>query len=72
MDKAQVPIMTFSASSPSLMSIRSPYFVRAASSDSSQLKAIGAIVQAFGWREVVPIYVDNEFGQGILPFLADA
>ncbi|KAL1552571.1 hypothetical protein AAHA92_13353 [Salvia divinorum] len=71
-DKARVPIMTFSASSSSLMSIRSPYFVRAALSDSSQVKAIGAIVQTFGWREAVPIYADDEFGQGILPFLADA
>lgn len=69
-DKAQVPIITFSATSPSLLS--SPYFVRAALSDSSQVQTIGAIVQAFGWREVVPIYVDNEFGEGIMPFLADA
>lgn len=71
-DKAQVPIITFSATSPSLLSIRSPYFVQAAVSDSSQVQTIGAIVQAFGWREVVPIYVDNEFGEGIMPFLADA
>ncbi|XP_057799204.1 glutamate receptor 2.7-like [Salvia miltiorrhiza] len=71
-NKSQVPIITFSASSPSLLSIRSPYFVRAALSDSSQVKAIAAIVQAFGWREVVPIYVDNEFGEGIIPYLADA
>ncbi|XP_057799201.1 glutamate receptor 2.7-like isoform X2 [Salvia miltiorrhiza] len=71
-NKSQVPIITFSATSPSLLSIRSPYFVRAALSDSSQVKAIAAIVQAFGWREVVPIYVDNEFGQGIIPYLADA
>ncbi|XP_057799198.1 glutamate receptor 2.7-like [Salvia miltiorrhiza] len=71
-NKSQVPIITFSATSPSLLSIQSPYFVRATLSDSSQVKAIAAIVQAYGWREVVPIYVDNEFGQGIMPFLADA
>ncbi|XP_057799199.1 glutamate receptor 2.7-like [Salvia miltiorrhiza] len=71
-NKSQVPILTFSASSPSLLSIRSPSFVRAALSDSSQVKAIAAIVQAFGWREVVPIYVDNGFGEGIIPYLADA
>ncbi|KAH6783628.1 glutamate receptor 2.7 [Perilla frutescens var. hirtella] len=70
-DKAHVPIITFSATSPSLLSIRSPYFVRAALSDSSQVQTIGAIVQAFGWREVVPIYVENEFGGGIMPFLDD-
>ncbi|KAK6137145.1 hypothetical protein DH2020_029109 [Rehmannia glutinosa] len=71
-DKAQVPIITFSATSPSLSSIRSPYFIRAALNDSSQVHAISAIIQAFGWREVVLVYMDNEFGEGIIPFLTDA
>ncbi|KAK6140932.1 hypothetical protein DH2020_025325 [Rehmannia glutinosa] len=70
--KAQVPIITFSATSPSLSSLRNPYFIRATLNDSSQVDAIVAITQAFGWREVVPIYEDNEFGEGILPFLTDA
>ncbi|XP_062098382.1 glutamate receptor 2.7-like [Humulus lupulus] len=71
-DKAQVPIITFSAKSPSLTSLRSPYFFRVASNDSSQVEAIAAVVKAFGWREVVPIYVDNEYGEGIIPYLTDA
>ncbi|KAK2979244.1 hypothetical protein RJ640_021150 [Escallonia rubra] len=71
-DKAQVPIISFSATSPFLSWIQSPYFIRATQNDSSQVKAISAIVQAFGWREVVPIYAGNEFGQGIIPFLTDA
>ncbi|KAG8375362.1 hypothetical protein BUALT_Bualt10G0092200 [Buddleja alternifolia] len=69
---AQVPIVTFSATSPSLSSIRSPYFVRGTLNDSSQVEAIGAIIQAFGWIEVVSIYEDDEFGEGIIPFLTDA
>ncbi|KAL0323997.1 UNVERIFIED_CONTAM: Glutamate receptor 2.8 [Sesamum calycinum] len=36
------------------------------------VEAIGAIVKAFGWREVVLIYEDNEFGEGIAPYLTDA
>ncbi|KAF3446140.1 hypothetical protein FNV43_RR11319 [Rhamnella rubrinervis] len=71
-DKARVPIISFSATSPSLTSIRSPYFFRVAKNDSSQVKAISAVVQAFGWREAVPIYVNNEFGEGIIPYLTDA
>ncbi|GLT47962.1 hypothetical protein SLA2020_216120 [Shorea laevis] len=70
--KAQVPIISFSATSPSLSSIRRPYFFRATHDDSSQVKAISAIIQAFGWREAVPIYVDNEFGGGVIPYLFDA
>ncbi|KAL4650636.1 hypothetical protein ACB092_01G102100 [Castanea dentata] len=71
-EKAQVPIVSFSATSPSLTSLRSPYFLQVAQNDSSQVKAISAIVQAFGWREAVPIYVDNSFREGIIPFLVDA
>ncbi|XP_022855518.1 glutamate receptor 2.7-like [Olea europaea var. sylvestris] len=70
--KAQVPIISYAATSPSLSSIRSPYFIRVTQKDSYQVNAITAIVQAFGWRKVVPIYVDNEFGKGIIPFLTDA
>ncbi|CAI0376536.1 unnamed protein product, partial [Linum tenue] len=47
-EKAQVPIISFSASSPTLASIRSPYFFRATQKDSTQVNAIAAIVKAFG------------------------
>ena len=52
-EKAQVPIISFSASSDSLTSTRSPYFFRATQNDSSQVNGIGALVQAFGWKESV-------------------
>ncbi|KAJ0030053.1 hypothetical protein Pint_12579 [Pistacia integerrima] len=71
-NKSQVPILSFSATSPSLTSLRSPYFFQATQNDSSQVGAITSIIQAFGWREVVPIYVDNEFGEGVIPYLTDA
>ncbi|GLT27202.1 hypothetical protein SLA2020_022190 [Shorea laevis] len=72
-NKSQVPIISFSATSPFLISsMRSPYFFRATHNDSSQAKAISAIVQTFRWREAVPIYVDNEFGEGVILYLSDA
>lgn len=71
-DKAHVPIVTFSATSPSLASLRSPYFFRIAQNDSSQVNAIASIIQAFGWKKVVPIYVDNDYGKGIIPFLTNS
>ncbi|XP_010540333.1 PREDICTED: glutamate receptor 2.1-like [Tarenaya hassleriana] len=70
--KSQVPIISFSATSPLLTSIRSPYFFRATYEDSSQVEAISEIIKLFGWREVVPVYVDNTFGEGIIPHLTDA
>ncbi|KAL0807878.1 hypothetical protein Bca101_100370 [Brassica carinata] len=71
-NQSQVPIVSFSATSPLLDSLRSPYFIRATHDDSAQVHAISAIIESFRWREVVPIYVDNEFGEGILPYLVDA
>ncbi|KAF8109120.1 hypothetical protein N665_0102s0029 [Sinapis alba] len=71
-NQSQVPIISFSATSPLLDSLRSPYFIRATHDDSAQVHAISAIIKSFRWREVVPIYVDNEFGEGILPYLVDA
>uniref|UniRef100_F6H9F3 Receptor ligand binding region domain-containing protein n=1 Tax=Vitis vinifera TaxID=29760 RepID=F6H9F3_VITVI len=70
-DKAHVPIISFSATSPSLSSLQSRYFVRATLNDSAQVPAIRAIVQAFGWRQVLLIYLDNEYGNGVLPYLTD-
>ncbi|XP_077236766.1 glutamate receptor 2.8-like [Tasmannia lanceolata] len=70
--KALVPIISSSATSPSLSPIRTPYFIRTALNDSIQTKAIASIVQAFGWKEVIPIYEDTEYGSGIIPYLTDA
>ncbi|KEH35890.1 glutamate receptor 3.2 [Medicago truncatula] len=68
-DKAHVPIVTFSATSPSLASLQSSYFFQISQNDSTQVKAITSIIQAFGWKQVVPIYVDNSFGEGLIPYL---
>ncbi|CAH8360719.1 unnamed protein product [Eruca vesicaria subsp. sativa] len=70
--KSQVPIISFSATSPFLDSGRSPYFFRSTYDDSSQVQAISEIIKVFGWREVVPVYEDNAFGEGIMPGLTDA
>ncbi|XP_065878433.1 glutamate receptor 2.7-like [Euphorbia lathyris] len=71
-DKAQVPIVSFSASAPSLTSINSLYFFQATQNDKTQAQAIGALIQAFGWRAAVPIYINNEYGVGIIPYLMES
>lgn len=67
-NKVQVPIIS-PATSPSLSPRESPYFVRSAWSSASQAKAIAAVVKNFGWREVVIVYEDNNYGIGFVPFL---
>ncbi|XP_054813511.1 glutamate receptor 2.7-like [Prosopis cineraria] len=72
-ERAHVPIVTFSATSASLASLQSPYFFRIAQVDSAQANAIVAIVEAFEWKQAVPIYIDNnDYGTGLIPFLTNA
>ncbi|XP_074296157.1 glutamate receptor 2.8-like isoform X1 [Silene latifolia] len=71
-ESAQVPIVSYSATSPFISPSQNPYFIRATQDDSSQVHPLTDFIQAFRWRQVVPVYVDDEFGGGIIPFLADA
>ncbi|KQK16906.2 hypothetical protein BRADI_1g31350v3 [Brachypodium distachyon] len=68
----QVPIVSFTATSPSLTSDSMPYFVRATLNDSAQVNSIALLIKAYGWREVVPVYEDTDYGRGILPSLIEA
>ncbi|KAL2478805.1 glutamate receptor 2.6 [Forsythia ovata] len=70
-DRARVPIISFSATSPSLIP-RTPYFVQTAQSDADQVEAIASIVETFRWNQVVIIYEDTEYGNGIIPYLSNA
>uniref|UniRef100_A0A2N9IK22 Glutamate receptor n=1 Tax=Fagus sylvatica TaxID=28930 RepID=A0A2N9IK22_FAGSY len=70
--KAQVPIISFSATSPSLSPSQNPFFLRTTQDDSAQVKVIAGIVKAFGWREIVPIYEDTDYGNGLIPYLMDS
>jgi ionotropic glutamate receptor len=33
---------------------------------------MASLIKAYGWRQVVPIYEDTEYGKGIIPYLIDA
>ncbi|XP_061966126.1 glutamate receptor 2.8-like isoform X2 [Populus nigra] len=70
--KTQVPILSFSATSPALTTVQSNYFIRTAQSDSSQVKAIASIVQTYGWRKIVLIYEGTEYGIALVPYLLNA
>ncbi|GAB2273570.1 hypothetical protein Dimus_008359 [Dionaea muscipula] len=70
--KAQVPITSYSAMSYFLSFTNSPYFVLVAQDDSLQAKVIATVVHAFGWQEVVPIYIDSEYGKGIVSYLMNS
>ncbi|XP_078428694.1 glutamate receptor 2.8-like [Wolffia australiana] len=67
-----VPIISFSATSPSLSSPRSPYFIRTTMSDSAQVGCIAAIAKLYSWGEVIPVYENTRYGTGIVNYLVDA
>ncbi|KAJ4754315.1 glutamate receptor 2.2 [Rhynchospora pubera] len=71
-NRAHVPLISFSATSPSISPAHLPYFIRATLNDSSQSFPIAAFVHHFGWRAVVPVYEDSDYGSGIIPSLVDA
>ncbi|XP_073137096.1 glutamate receptor 2.8-like [Henckelia pumila] len=70
-DRANVPIISFSATSPSLHS-KSRYFIQTGLSDAAQVGAIAAIVGYFHWNQVILIYEDSDYGNGIVSYLANA
>ncbi|KAF9587913.1 hypothetical protein IFM89_006167 [Coptis chinensis] len=69
--KVHIPIISFSATIPSIYS-RSPYFVRTAPDEQSQVKAIASITQAFEWRKVLLIHEDSDYGNRLVPDLINA
>ncbi|KAL5207957.1 hypothetical protein ABZP36_032392 [Zizania latifolia] len=71
-NRSHVPVLSYSATSPSLSPAQTPFFVRAAANDSFQTAPVAAILDVFRWRAAVVVYEDSPYGTGILPSLADA
>ncbi|KAK6128146.1 hypothetical protein DH2020_038115 [Rehmannia glutinosa] len=71
-DRVNVPIISFSATSPAPGYPPTSYFVRTALSDSAQVDAIAAITKHFQWSQVVLVYEDSHYGNGIIPYLFHA
>ncbi|XP_078167549.1 glutamate receptor 3.5-like isoform X1 [Carex rostrata] len=67
----QVPLVSFSATDPTLSSLEFPYFLRATQSDQYQMRAIADIIDFFQWREVTAIYVDDDYGRNGIAALGD-
>ncbi|KAE8806543.1 Glutamate receptor 2.8 [Hordeum vulgare] len=70
--RAHVPVLSYSATSPSVSPAQTPYFVRTAANDSLQATPVAAVLASFGWRAAVVLHEDSPYGTGILPALADA
>ncbi|EER97313.1 glutamate receptor 3.4 isoform X1 [Sorghum bicolor] len=71
-NELHVPLISFAATDPALSSLEYPYFVRATHSDYYQMGAIAAIISQYQWKQVIAIYVDDDYGRGGISVLGDA
>ncbi|EOA25081.1 hypothetical protein CARUB_v10018389mg [Capsella rubella] len=67
----KIPILSFSATDPTMSPLQFPFFIRTAQNDLFQMAAIADIVQFYGWREVVAIYGDDDYGRNGVASLGD-
>ncbi|KAL0352529.1 UNVERIFIED_CONTAM: Glutamate receptor 3.3 [Sesamum calycinum] len=60
------------ATDPTLSSLQFPYFIRTTQSDLHQMTAVADIVEHYGWKEVIVIFLDDDYGRNGLSALDDA
>ncbi|XWS23009.1 hypothetical protein CRYUN_Cryun29cG0084500 [Craigia yunnanensis] len=71
-NELHVPLLSFGATDPTLSSLQYPFFLRTTHSDYFQMYAIADLVHYFGWREVIAIFVDDDYGRSGISVLGDA
>ncbi|XWS64104.1 hypothetical protein CRYUN_Cryun06bG0158300 [Craigia yunnanensis] len=71
-NELNVPLLSFGATDPTLSSLQYPYFLRTTQSDYFQMYAIADLVDYYGWREVIAIFVDDDYGRSGISVLGDA
>ncbi|KAM7276419.1 hypothetical protein ACFE04_018285 [Oxalis oulophora] len=59
----KVPLVSYAATDPTLSALQFPFFIRATQSDDEQMAAIVDMIYLYGWKEVIAVYVDNDYGR---------
>ncbi|GMN28649.1 hypothetical protein TIFTF001_002123 [Ficus carica] len=70
-NELQVPLLSFAATDSTLAPLQFPYFVRTTQSDAYQMAAVAELVGYYEWRDVIVIYVDDDFGRNGIAALGD-
>lgn len=70
-NELQVPLLSFSATDPTLSSLQFPFFIRSSQNDLYQMAAIAEIVDYYHWNEVIAIFVDDDHGRNGIAALGD-
>ncbi|XVE74479.1 hypothetical protein DITRI_Ditri12bG0020100 [Diplodiscus trichospermus] len=67
----QVPLVSYAATDPTLSALQFPFFVRTVQSDANQMIAMANLVDFYGWKEVIAIYIDDDYGRNGISVLND-
>ncbi|KAF5956877.1 hypothetical protein HYC85_004102 [Camellia sinensis] len=70
-NELHVPLMSFAATNPTLSALQFPYFLHTTHSDYFQMYAIADLIEFYGWREVVTIFVDNDYRRNGISVLGE-
>ncbi|KAK2649874.1 hypothetical protein Ddye_017363 [Dipteronia dyeriana] len=68
----KVPLISYAATDPTLSAQQFPYFLRSTHSDSSQMTAMADFICFYGWKQVIAIYVDDDYGRNGISALDNA
>lgn len=66
-----VPIISYAATDPTLTALQFPYFLRSTHSDSSQMAAMADLINFYEWKEVIVIFLDDDYGRNAISVLGD-
>ncbi|GLT96788.1 hypothetical protein SLE2022_143870 [Rubroshorea leprosula] len=67
----KVPLVSFAATDPTLSSLQFPFFVRTTQSDSYQMAAMADLIEFYGWKEIIAIFIDDDYGRNGISALGD-
>lgn len=71
MNELHVPLLSITTD-PTLSALQYPYFLRTTQNDYFQMHAVADLVTYYGWREVIAIFVDDDYGRNGISALDDA
>ncbi|KAK7402036.1 hypothetical protein VNO78_13981 [Psophocarpus tetragonolobus] len=70
-DALQVPLVSYAATDPTLSSLQFPFFIRTTQSDLAQMTAMADLIDFNGWKEVIAVFLDDDYGRNGISALND-
>lgn len=67
----QVPLISYAATDPTLSALQFPFFLRTTQSDSYQMAAMADLIDFYEWKEVIAVFVDDDYGRNGISTLDD-